>query len=273
MDHQEEFVRIDVAKTPFEARVVVSILQEAGIPAYVDGANLQDEYAISQAIMNNVGVRITVRADQVEAAYEAINAARATPLERSSVGSAEAHTLAVKPPVGWFGFSRFSVTVLLAAVVFFALWQAARAEARALRSDSVLLTYDTWDHGVRSYWKGTRKLCWQTVDDNRNGVPEVSTWFNRDGARLSVSYDADENGMEDRVEMYNPGSDKRIAELFDRDGDGVLEEWIQYYPDGSKSLWRDRDQDGLYEEREFFDPKGELLFTEQDRGKNGYVRR
>lgn len=67
---------LDLARTPFEAKVIAGVLLEAGIPAYIAGQHLADEWAITQAMMNTRGVRIQVPAELVDKAMEVIAAAQ-----------------------------------------------------------------------------------------------------------------------------------------------------------------------------------------------------
>ncbi|MHC4845557.1 MAG: putative signal transducing protein [Planctomycetota bacterium] len=64
------------ADSPEEAQVVAALLRAAGIPLYMDGRLLQDEFAISQAITGGVGRQIMVPASRVEEAQAVIAQAR-----------------------------------------------------------------------------------------------------------------------------------------------------------------------------------------------------
>ena len=59
-----------------EARVIAGVLKEAGIPCFVGGQNLTDEFAISQMVMGVAGVNIEIPAASAEAAEEALAQAR-----------------------------------------------------------------------------------------------------------------------------------------------------------------------------------------------------
>jgi hypothetical protein len=69
-------VVVETAKTPLQAQLIVSILHAAGIPAYVGGTLLQDEFAISQAAMGLQATRIEVPRECLEAAREILDEAR-----------------------------------------------------------------------------------------------------------------------------------------------------------------------------------------------------
>ena len=65
------------ARTAFEARILLAILDDAGIPAFGEGSGaLQDEFALSQRLMNTGGVRIFVEEARLEDAQAAIATAR-----------------------------------------------------------------------------------------------------------------------------------------------------------------------------------------------------
>ncbi len=77
MTDDEGFVEFTRAKNGFEAKLIVSILQEAGIPAHGEGDSLQDEFAMAQALMNTGGqVKVHVAAGRVEDAKKALADAR-----------------------------------------------------------------------------------------------------------------------------------------------------------------------------------------------------
>ena len=59
-----------IATTPDHAKVLAALLQAEGIPAYVAGQGLADEFAMSQRLMNSEGVRVLVPAGSLEAAQE-----------------------------------------------------------------------------------------------------------------------------------------------------------------------------------------------------------
>lgn len=64
------------AKSPFEAKVMTSVLAAAGIPASVEGELLADEVAVAQASMHTGGVRVLVPRSERDAAFLAIENAR-----------------------------------------------------------------------------------------------------------------------------------------------------------------------------------------------------
>lgn len=68
-------VTIRSASTPFEARIFAAVLEGAGIPCYVDSGLLNDEFAMSQQLMNQLGVRVRVPAALRQEAEEVLTAA------------------------------------------------------------------------------------------------------------------------------------------------------------------------------------------------------
>ncbi len=73
-----DLVPFHTARTPFEARVIVAVLEDAGIPAYVAGGALTDEFALSQQLLNVQGVCVQVRRPDLAAATAALAAAKRT---------------------------------------------------------------------------------------------------------------------------------------------------------------------------------------------------
>jgi putative signal transducing protein len=73
-----DIVVIARAKTPMQAQLIVSILRAEGIPAYVGGALLQDEFAMSQALLGMSGTTIEVPRDCADEARRVLAEARAS---------------------------------------------------------------------------------------------------------------------------------------------------------------------------------------------------
>ncbi|GAB4146686.1 MAG: hypothetical protein Fur0037_14750 [Planctomycetota bacterium] len=63
---------VRTARTPMEAQVLAAKLAAAGIPAFVEGRMLADEFAMSQALLNRLGVRIRVPAALLAKAEEVL---------------------------------------------------------------------------------------------------------------------------------------------------------------------------------------------------------
>lgn len=64
------------AKTPAEAQVVAALLRAAGIPVYVGGRLLADEFAVTQAAMGLAQVAVQVPADRLAEAKALLEQAR-----------------------------------------------------------------------------------------------------------------------------------------------------------------------------------------------------
>lgn len=71
-----ELVDFHQARSPWDARIIAAIMADAGIPAFVAGGLLTDEFAMSQQLMNLQGVQVRVPRDRLEEAQAALAAAR-----------------------------------------------------------------------------------------------------------------------------------------------------------------------------------------------------
>jgi hypothetical protein len=69
-------VALEWAPNPFVAELWMSLLDDAGIPAYVDGASLMDENAVAQRLLGAIGQTVFVRRSDVDRAREVIADAR-----------------------------------------------------------------------------------------------------------------------------------------------------------------------------------------------------
>lgn len=58
------------ARTPTEAKLFAAMLEAEGIPAYVEGGSLSDEFAVSQKLMNVSGTKVKVREDHLTQAQD-----------------------------------------------------------------------------------------------------------------------------------------------------------------------------------------------------------
>lgn len=76
MKSDPDIAVLETARTPLAAELIVAVLRAEGIPAYVEGALLQDEFAVSQRILGLGGVRIQVPRERLEDARKALAAAR-----------------------------------------------------------------------------------------------------------------------------------------------------------------------------------------------------
>lgn len=90
----EDIVVFMNAKSPFEAKIVQSVLEGAGVRAFVPGGMLTDEFAMSQRLMNLQTVEIRVHKDQLSLAREALQAAREAGEAMAAEGDEDAGTAA-----------------------------------------------------------------------------------------------------------------------------------------------------------------------------------
>lgn len=63
---------VRIAKSVFDAQVMAGVLRAAGIPVYVGGASLNDEFAVSQRLVNLSQVELQVPTDRVDDAKRAL---------------------------------------------------------------------------------------------------------------------------------------------------------------------------------------------------------
>ena len=71
-----DLVELHVARTPFEAQVIGGVLRSAGVPCYVGGTQLNDEFAASQRLANLQTCDITVLRSDLDRAKEALAEAK-----------------------------------------------------------------------------------------------------------------------------------------------------------------------------------------------------
>ncbi len=77
-DAEETYALVDfhTARSPWEARIIVAIMADAYIPAFVTGGLLTDEFALSQQLSNLEGVCVRVPGNRLADAQAALAAAR-----------------------------------------------------------------------------------------------------------------------------------------------------------------------------------------------------
>jgi hypothetical protein len=85
-----ELVDLETASTPMMADLLLGLLKTAGIPAYVGGRYLQDEWAISQIVLGRVGVKVQVPRKHLEEAREVLAEAKREAASRASETDDEA---------------------------------------------------------------------------------------------------------------------------------------------------------------------------------------
>ncbi len=68
MSEHPDIEVLHTAKNSFEAQVIAGVLREAGIPVYVAGQSLQDEFAVSQMLAGLLSIKVQVPADRLDEA-------------------------------------------------------------------------------------------------------------------------------------------------------------------------------------------------------------
>ncbi|MBL9080103.1 MAG: DUF2007 domain-containing protein [Planctomycetes bacterium] len=63
---------VRVANSPTQAKLFVALLEGAGIPAYVEGDGLVDEFVTSRRMLNLSGVRVFVPTASLELARDVL---------------------------------------------------------------------------------------------------------------------------------------------------------------------------------------------------------
>ena len=75
-EEDAKLVPMERVSSPQIAALVAQILKDAGVPAYVAGSLLQDEWAMSQKAMGLLGVEVQVPAEYLDEAREILKEAR-----------------------------------------------------------------------------------------------------------------------------------------------------------------------------------------------------
>jgi hypothetical protein len=238
---------VRVAASPEQAKIFVALLQAEGIPAYVEGDSLADEFATSRRLVNLIGTEVKVPTSSLERAREILTKVEIDPaeLEQQALAAADGEAPVPPPdPQRPRAHSRWPLVVAIsAAVVFLGLWLAA-LEANAAGRDP-RFDYEPTESGLREIRRSDHRLVRSFEDSNRNGI-----W---DKVRLH-----DRNG-------------KVVATYIDQDEDGIWEGSIETHDDGLTMMWFDADGDGLFEEGRTYDAKNEKLQAVSWQPGVGYV--
>jgi hypothetical protein len=240
---------VRVATTPGQAKVFVALLQAQGIPAYVEGDSLTDEFAASRRLLNLIGTEVKVPTASLERAREILTSVESDPaeLEQQALAAADGEVpIPPPPPQPPPVHSRWPLVLAIsAAVVFLGLWLAtleARASERSPWFDHFEVQGTEW--GIREIRLSDRRLLRSTEDRNRNGIWE-------------------------RVLMH--GHDGRVVvTLDDENEDGVIERSVETY-DGLTATWIDPDGNGRFDEGRVTDSQNRLLQTISWQPGVGYV--
>ncbi len=75
MPPDPDIVVVATARTPLEAQLIAGILESEGIPVYVAGSLLQDEFAMSQAVLGLSATRIEVPRERLDDARRVLEEA------------------------------------------------------------------------------------------------------------------------------------------------------------------------------------------------------
>lgn len=223
---------VRVAKSPAEAQLFVAMLESAGIPAYVEGESLADEFAMSRKLMNLGGTSVMVPTSSLARAREVLaegdgDAAPPTesdlPAQAAAGPSSAREDTASRSRTPWAAILGFCL-----AVVFLLLW-VGQLEARA-RERNPLSRYEPSAVGLR----------------------EVRI---ADGVVVAEYADADRDGHYEKVIAFAAGGGR--TESFDDDGDLRYERHVEYR--GELVLhWIDTDRDGLFDACTVKTPGGEV---------------
>jgi hypothetical protein len=264
-----EMVVFHRARSPFEARIVVAVLEDAGIPAFVPGGLLTDEFAMSQRLMNVQSVEVHVPGDRLDEARDALAAAKASgeALEAEDRGAVSEP----RNPTGEGGSRRAWIATVFLLVLMIPLviaWLDGRATLKQLETAAPLHEFsrdgdrDVWR------WRDGGALATVALDRDGNGIAEQTGFHARDGRLVQRSFDADQNGVTERIETIGAGGRiARVAE--DADQDGRYERSIDMRADGLALHWIDADGDDFFERLEL--RRGEeLLLVQEFRGAEGY---
>jgi len=68
------------------AQLLADLLRDAGIPVYIDGSQLQDEWAMSQKMMGLLSTELQVPRDRLDEAREILASVRASAEAPDSTG-------------------------------------------------------------------------------------------------------------------------------------------------------------------------------------------
>lgn len=236
-----------VASTPEQAKVFVALLQSEGIPAYVDGDSLTDEFAMSRRLMNLTSVRVMVPTASLERAREILTTGAIDEEELEQQALASAAPEAATPSVFAASGTRASnplvwplVGVSVIAIAFGVLWLDATESHAAARDP--LFDFVTGEDGTATHVRrsdGVAVYRWH--DPDRNRIWHRTDSLAPDGSIRSSSFDDDQNGVWERTVTYRDNGWKETwsdADQDDRydtgivtDGNGVVQQRLTWRPD------------------------------------------
>jgi CBS domain-containing protein len=197
-------VVVKIASSPAQAKIFVALLQGEGIPAFVDGDSLTDEFAMSRKLMNLAGVKVMVPKSSLEQAKKVLEATDvdAEDLERQALaaggeGERVEREAPTRPPAAPGSLARPAAFVgIAAAFVFFLLWQNA---ANAAPSHP-LYTYEHTGTTLREYLRRTGELLRTYEDVDKDGAYERIVYVDPDRRLTEIADQMDRNGNYGRIE-------------------------------------------------------------------------
>ncbi|MCA8944477.1 MAG: hypothetical protein KDB80_18090 [Planctomycetes bacterium] len=274
----DDYVELTTAKSQFEAKILLAVLQDADIPAIGESDSLQDEFATSQRLMNAAGGRVFVPSNRVADAervlLEAREAGERLAEEFPDDGPTETEprdgrpgSPALAPKFAWL----FAVST---AVLFFA-WTHDRERLVQYEASDPVFETEFIEQDLQSViverWRSDGSTARRGVDRRSDGYRESWTEYDRSGRPVARWVDDDEDGVFESGEMFDV-SGRQSAHYRDRDQDGRLDEFEVRFADGTKLVLHDADGDAFWEIRECFDADGNRTARLEDRGVEGLVR-
>ena len=268
-----DFVPFRTARTPFEARVIAVVLESAGIPAMTPDGMLADEFAASQRLMNLQSVKVLVpraRLAEAEAALaEAKRVGAEMEVDEEGISEPSAAPL-IDRKRGGSGHGVLALFFGACSLALLVAWLETKAALAPNVVDPVFTPPLATDH--YRYFRADGSLDFETADEDRNGIFERTTCFDRKGRLRAVMIDADQDGVVERAEWYGPdGSLSSVSE--DRDQDGRVETVREMRAGDVEIVYRDVDGDGRYESLEVRDASGQVRVTQELDPQRGFVTR
>ncbi|MEZ5963256.1 MAG: hypothetical protein R3F56_05350 [Planctomycetota bacterium] len=204
-----EFAVFETAATPLEAELIAGIVREAGIPAFVTGSMLADEFALSQRLMHLGSITIQVPRHRLRDAAAAIEEARAGAIDLEDAASATAaREPASATPAsvaartgdpgrragpqrpaarersgpGWI----LTGSLAIAAVAFLSLWLDTRTELRTLQNGVPERVEETFAGGTVVFVDADQDRRSERIEqrDRTGRVVRAWTWHDDAGFTL-----------------------------------------------------------------------------------------
>ena len=264
-------VEFHIAKTPFEARVVAGVLDDAGVPHFVEGGVLADEFATTQRMMNLQSVAVRVPETHLDAAREALEEARKAgellgddsefgeeppPLPVREASTNAGHGVLIAAILGW-----------VVAGLLFVVWMDQRAAHAAAPEAS---QYRVEVEGNQTLWK-TRTIgvirFVQSID--ARGLVTSTEMRDREGRPVARSHDEDGDGFPQKYETLDSRGQVTSTAL-DGDGDGRYERLVEHHGARRTAHYVDEDADGVWERMELRED-GEVVGEQRFDPARGWV--